>query len=267
MKLYILNTGYLETDKNNIIGGATTGTKDKPHVTNEWIKIPVMAFLIQVDDGTYILYDTGSNPDAMNGYWQKTLQQIYPLYQTPDERLENQLKLCGVKPEEIHTVVLSHMHLDHAGNLQLFPHAEVYVPQLDFMNAQTVTHMYKDRNLHGGYVLGDLERSVKRYVLVEDDFELLPGIEVINLPGHTPGLLGLVVHLSYGVFILPQDCIYSSEIYGPPARMSGLLYDSVSFLKSIEKVRRLEKKYHAKVIFAHDEDFFKTLKKTPEYYQ
>jgi glyoxylase-like metal-dependent hydrolase (beta-lactamase superfamily II) len=267
MKLYILNTGYLETDKNNILGGATVGTKDKPKVENTWIRIPVMAFLIQEDNGEYILYDTGSNPDAMNGYWQEPLQQIYPLYQKPEERLENQLKLCGVKPEQIKRVVVSHMHLDHAGNLQLFPHATVYVPRLDFMNAQTITHMYKDRNLHGGYVQGDLDRPIKEYVLVEDDFELAPGIEVINLPGHTPALLGLVLHLSSGVYILPQDCIYCREIYGPPARMSGLLYDSVSFLKSIEKVRRLEKKYKAKVLFAHDEDFFKTLKKAPEFYQ
>lgn len=266
MKLYILNTGYLETDKNNVVAGATLGTFAKPIVENKWIKLPVMAFLIDTGDG-YILYDTGSNPEAMNGYWQESLQQIYPLYQKPEERLENQLKLCGVKPEEIHTVVISHMHLDHAGNLQLFPHATVYVPKLDFMTAQAQVRLNPDRNTHGGYVKGDLDRSVKQYVMVEEDFELCKGIEIINLPGHTPGLLGLVVHLQGQTVILPQDCIYSSEIYGPPSKMSGLLYDSIAFPKSIEKVRGLAKKYDAKVIFAHDEDFFKTLKLAPEYYE
>jgi glyoxylase-like metal-dependent hydrolase (beta-lactamase superfamily II) len=266
MKLYILNTGYLETDKNNVVACAAIGTYDKPHISNEWIKLPVMAFLIEAADG-YILYDTGSNPEAMNGYWQHALQQIYPLYQKPEERLENQLKLCGVKPEDIKTVVLSHMHLDHAGNLQLFPHATVYVPKLEFMAAQAQVRLNPDPNTHGGYVKGDMDRPVKQYVMVEDDFELVPGIEVINLPGHTPALLGLVLHLPSGVVILPQDCIYSSEIYGPPARLSGLLYDSIAFLKSIEKVRALQKKYNAKVIFAHDEPFFKTLKTAPEFYE
>lgn len=266
MKLYILNTGYLETDKNNVVAGATVGTYDKPIVENEWIKLPVMAFLIDTGKG-YILYDTGSNPEAMNGYWQESLRQIYPLYQKPEERLENQLKLCGVKPEEIHTVVVSHMHLDHAGNLQLFPHATVYVPKLDFMTAQVQVRLNPDPNTHGGYVKGDLDRSVEQYVMVEEDFELCKGVEVINLPGHTPGLLGLVVHLPNQTLILPQDCIYNSEIYGPPSKMAGLMNDSIAFPKSIEKVRKLAKKYNAKVIFAHDEEFFKTLKVAPKYYE
>lgn len=266
MKLYILNTGYLETDKNNVVGGATVGTRSKPIVNNEWIKLPVMAFLIETSEG-YILYDTGSNPNAMSGYWPTNLQEIYPLYQTTEERLENQLALCGVKPEDIRTVVISHMHLDHAGNLHLFKHADVYVPIADFKQGQAMVHLNPNPTTHGGYVKGDLEVPIKQYHMVEDDFELAPGVEVINLPGHTPGLLGLVLHLDGGTIIIPQDCVYSSEIYGPPARVSGLLYDTLDFFKSIEKVRTLQKKYNAKVIYAHDDAFFKTLDLAPKYYE
>ncbi len=266
MKLYILNTGYLETDKNNVVGVATVGTRSKPIVNNQWIKLPVMAFLIETSEG-YILYDTGSNPDAMNGYWPTNLQEIYPLHQTKEERLENQLALCGVKPKDIKTVVISHMHLDHAGGLYLFQHADVYVPMEDFKVGQAMVHLNPDPATHGGYVKADLDVPIRQYHMVEEDFELAPGVDVINLPGHTPDLLGLVLHLKGGTIILPQDCVYSAEIYGPPAKASGLLYDSISFFKSIEKVRRLQKKYHAKVIYAHDEAFFKTLKLAPEYYE
>lgn len=266
MKLYILNTGYLETDKNNIVGGATVGTRSKPIVENQWIKLPVMTFLIDTGSG-YILYDTGSNPEAMNGYWPIGLQEIYPLYQTKEERLENQLALCGVKPEDIKTVVISHMHLDHAGNLHLFKHADVYVPAEDFRQAQAQVHLNPDPATHGGYVKADLDVEIKQYHLVDQDFELMPGVEVITLPGHTPGLLGLVVHLDGGTIIIPQDCVYSAENYGPPAKVSGLLYDTLSFFKSIEKVRALEKKYNAKVIYAHDYEFFKTLDLAPKFYK
>lgn len=266
MKLYILNTGYVESDKNNVVACSTIGTYSQPKVTNEWIQLPVMAFLIETAQG-YLLYDTGSNPDAMKGYWPKNLQEIYPLHQKKEERLERQLALCGVKPEDISTVVLSHLHLDHAGNLCLFPHADVYVSKADFFQAQAQVRMNPDPLTHGGYVKRDLDVTVKQYHMVEEDFELLPGVEIINLPGHTPGLLGLVVHLESGVYILPQDCVYTSEIFGPPAKASGLLYDSLSYFSSIEKVRRLQKKYHANVIFAHDADFFKTLKTAPAYYE
>lgn len=265
MKLYVLDTGYLEADKNGVVAGATVGTRSKPIVRNKWIKLPVMSFLIE-NDGEYILFDTGSNPQAMNGYWSESLQEVYPLYQKPEQQLDAQLKLCGVDPKDIKTVVLSHMHLDHAGGLYLFPHATVYVPKEDFMFAQTQVRLETDPNTHAGYVKGDMDCPVKKYVLVDCGFELSPGVDVVTLPGHTPNLLGLIVKLKGGTIILPQDAVYTSEIYGPPAKMSGLVYDSLTFMHSVEKVRCLAKKHNAKVFFAHDDEFFQTLKKAPEYY-
>lgn len=265
MKIYILNTGYLETDKNNVVGCSVIGTYSNPHIQNQWIKLPVMSFLIE-NDGEYILYDTGSHPDAMKGYWPKHLQEIYPLYQKEEERLENQLALCGVKPKDVKTVVISHMHLDHAGGLYLFPHANIYVPKEDYENALVTVHKNQNSATHGGYVKADCTVP-GNYVLVDKDMKLVNGVEVVCLPGHTPNLLGLVVHLENETYILPQDCVYTEEIYGPPAKGSGLLYDSLSYFKSIEKVRELQKKYNAKVIFAHDYEFFKTLKTAPEFYE
>ncbi len=266
MKMYILNTGRLETDKNNVVAGATVGTKENPQVKNEWINLPVMAFLIETDNG-YVLYDLGSHPDAMKGYWPPHLQSVYPLYQTEEERLENQLALCGVKPEDIKTVVLSHLHLDHAGNIHQFAHADVYVSKADFMHGQTLVRLSPDPLTHGGYIKADLDVCVKQYHLVEEDFEIAPGVEVINLPGHTPGILGLVVHLESGSYILPSDAVYTDAILGPPARAAGLLHDSVAFFRSVEKVRALQKKYNATVIYSHDEPFFKTLTLAPAYYE
>ncbi len=265
MKLYILNTGYLGTDKNNVVNCSVIGTYSNPHIRNEWIKLPVMCFLIETDEG-YILYDTGSNPEAMNGYWPKGLQEIYPLYQKPEERLENQLALCGVKPEDIKKVVISHMHLDHAGGLYLFPHADVYVPKEDFEMAEVKVHQNPDPSTHGGYVKADAE-SPANYILVDKDMEIAKDVELLCLPGHTPNLLGIMLHLESGTYILPQDCVYTEEIYGPPAKASGLLYDSLSYFKSIEKVRELQKKYNAKVIYAHDYEFFEKLTLAPGYYE
>ena len=264
MKLWFLNTGYLETDKNNVVGCSVIGTYSHPHIQNEWIKLPVMAFLIETDDG-YILYDTGSNPEAMNGYWPRNLQEIYPLYQKPEERLENQLALCGVKPEDIKTVVISHMHLDHAGGLYLFPHADIYVPKEDYEYAQVMVHKNPDPATHGGYVKADCE-APGNYIMVDHDMELTKGVELICLPGHTPNLLGIVVHLDHQTIILPQDSVYTMEIYGPPTKASGFLYDSIGYFKSIEKIREIQKKYHANIIPAHDWDFFQTLKTAPAFY-
>lgn len=138
----------------------------------------------------------------------------------------------------------------------------------DFVMAQTTVRLCDDPDTYCGYCKKDLDIMVKQYHLVEEDFEIISGVEVINLPGHTPGLLGLVIHLEKeGTFIFPMDAVYTNEIYGPPAKESGLLFDRTQYFKSIERVRMLQKKYNATVIPAHDWDLFKKLKKTPQYYE
>ncbi len=262
MKIYILNTGYLETKKKYVVASGNSAAFDD----NEILKLPVMAVLIDHPDGK-ILYDLGSNPKAMEGYWPEHLREAYPLFQTDTQRLENQLALCHTTPDEIKTVVLSHFHLDHCGNLNLFPDASVYAPKDDFIFAQCLVRQDINPATHGGYIKADLDVPVKKYYLIDKDMELFNGIDIISLPGHTPDLLGMMVHTkNSGTIIFPQDCVYNEEIYGPPAKLSGLLYNKQDFLNSIEKVRDLQQKHNAMVVFAHDEKFFQTLKKAPLYY-
>ncbi len=91
---------------------------------------------------------------------------------------------------------------------------------------------------------------------------------MITLPGHSYGVLGLVVETKNdGVLIFPSDAIYTKANYGPPAKLSGIVYDTLSFFDSIEKVRRLATKHNAKVMFPHDMEFFKTLKLAPQCYE
>lgn len=267
VKFYVLNTGYLKTDKNNVVANSTSCTRSHPTVMHEFYHLPVMCILIE-HDGGYILYDTGSNPNAMNGYWPESLQDAYEFHQNLEERLEVQLALCGVQPENIDTVIVSHMHFDHTGNLHLFKHADIYVPKADFMMAQTMVRLSEKPTSFTGYCKGDMDVLVKQYHLVEDPFEIVPGVEIINLPGHTAGLLGVIIHCKKdGTFIFPMDAVYTNEIYGPPAKASGLLFDQSAYFKSIETVRRLQRQYNATVIPAHDWDFFHTLRKAPEYYE
>jgi hypothetical protein len=62
-----------------------------------------------------------------------------------------------------------------------------------------------------------------------------------------------MVHLrNSGTMIFPMDAVYTEKNYGPPVKMSGIVYDSVSFIDSIEKIRRLQGKYGAKVMYSHD---------------
>lgn len=266
LRVYILDNGFLKSDSNNVVAGATVCTRSRPFVQHEFYEMPVMCVLIQTDDG-YILFDTGSNMHSMEkGYWDENIQELYQLNQTIAQNIEIQLATCGVKKEEIKTVVLSHMHFDHTGNLKLFRNAKVYAPKADVEFAKSA-FARGDGVAAFGYHKPDLDLPI-RYELVDKDFTLTKGVDVVCLPGHAPGVLGLVVHLEKnGTMIFPMDAVYTKEIYGPPAKASGLVFNRIEYFSSIEKVRGLAQKYRARVIPAHDSEVFKNLKKAPLYYE
>ena len=50
----LLYTSRCVYETDGVVACATIGTKSRPHVSNEWIKLPVMAFLLETEGG-YIL--------------------------------------------------------------------------------------------------------------------------------------------------------------------------------------------------------------------
>jgi N-acyl homoserine lactone hydrolase len=266
LRLYILDTGWLEGDSNWIVAMSVCGTLEDKTPPVKWIKIPSYCVLIE-SSGEKILYDTGCHPEAMRGYWPPGLRSIFPYYYNSNQLMVKQLELASTSPQEIKTVVLSHLHLDHAGNAHLFRHADVYVHKKDYDYGKQLVESSPNPNDHGAYVKADLEIPVDKLRFVDADFRLTSNIELLSLPGHTPGVLGLMVHLEEeGTLIFPSDALYTQENYGPPTKMSGIVYDSVAFRDSVEKIRALQSEYGAKVMFSHDMPLFKTMKLAPKFY-
>lgn len=252
IKVFILDTGWLECDANWMVAMSVVGTKGNPHPPARWIKIPVYAVLIEHPEGKF-LYDTGCPPNVRNDD-----KAAFPYYHGENQTLVKQLSLAHTRPEEIKAVILSHLHFDHAGNIGLFKHAEVYVHRSEIEHASA----------SGPSVPLDRESLGKRCHPVEKDQEFARGVKLITLPGHSYGVLGLVVETkSDGTLIFPSDSVYTRGNYGPPAKLSGIVYDSLSFFESIEKVRRLAREHHAKVMFPHDMEFFRTVKLAPQCYE
>ena len=269
IKAYILNNGYMELDENLMVNQITLATVLNRQRPNNWIKIPIYCVLIHHPIKGWILFDTGCNPAGMNSdYWSANLQEESPWYYNDNQLLTNQLAQLSLKPSEIGSVILSHMHLDHAGGLYLFKDtADIYVSKSEFLNALFTVHATQQRANHGSYIKDDIETPVQRYHFITKDFEIAPGIEVVNLPGHSPGTLGIVVHLDSQTIIFPSDAVYTALNYGPPARMAGIVWDTLEYVNSVEKVRELEQKYNAKVMFSHDIEQFLTFKLAPAYYE
>ncbi|HXY74778.1 MAG TPA: MBL fold metallo-hydrolase [Dehalococcoidales bacterium] len=271
MKAYILQLGYLELDSICLTTFATRATREHPRIQHDWIKAPVWAVL--VDTGANkMLFDLGCMNGAMapdGSGWSLDLQNRSPWFCPKGQSIDEQLALIGLTTKQIDTVVLSHFHGDHFGPIDKFTHTDIYIPKEDWLNALMITHIDSNLGHQTSYLRQCLDVVVKQYhpVAIGEDFELFPGVEIITLPGHTANLLGMVLHLDSGkCLVFPSDAVPTPEVYGPPVRYGGSIFDSISYLKSIEKVRKLEQKLHAQVMVSHSEKIFAGFKKAPEYY-
>lgn len=273
-KLYVLDTGRMKMDKNFMVAMHNPATVDEPEKPAEFIEFPVYAVLIDHPEGK-ILFDTGCNPDSMgdDGRWPDATQKTFPLIMDESCYLINRLEQLKVRPEEIKYVVASHLHLDHAGCLELFTNAEIIVHNNELANTMKQFAMTKDM---GAYIWSDIEQWIKKDLFWrpiqphEDEIRLAEGIKILNFgSGHAWGLLGLHVELpGEGGIILASDAIYSEENYTPEIKLPGIIYDSIGYVRTVQRIKDYAEQTNSQVWFGHDQKQFDSfIKSTEGYYE
>lgn len=267
MKFYVLDLGYEKLDKGNLVAGCTYAKTYDPDPKCIWQTIPIQAYLIDHPDG-YILFDTGCTPDFRTA-WPPSIEESSPYYVTEDQFLLNRLAQLGVKPEDIKYVVMSHLHVDHAGNLHEFKNATVYVNNDEFVT--TVCNYVKgeDLNVH---VPCDIERFIaaklKWRTLMPDEkeIEIVPGVKVLNFgSGHAWGMLGMKVELeNTGNLLCVADSVYMKDNIEPEIRTPGIIYDSVGYVRTAKYIKKYAEENNCKLLYGHDIEQFNTLIKSHE---
>jgi glyoxylase-like metal-dependent hydrolase (beta-lactamase superfamily II) len=151
--------------------------------------------------GRNILFDSGFHRDRWFELW--TIKD----YLRPDEAV----RLAGVQPEEITDVIISHVHWDHMGGIDLFPNATVWIQREEFR--YYTGDAWQPGVDHGGVDPDDVEELVRiniegRLRLVDgDDQEIIPGIRAYTGARHTFASQYLRVDAEPPV-ILASDNVY-----------------------------------------------------------
>ena len=253
MKMYVLDNGVIRMEQDDrVTGGASSA-------------IPIHSFLFDTPEG-YVLFDTACDPDGMSGAWPEPLRQN-PYIAGENGTVPERLAQLGISPDEIRYVVMSHLHLDHAGCLKFFPKAEVYVSREEYLHTM---RDYLNGTSDGFHVNSDIEDWMKagiqwRFVEPQtEEQELVPGLRILNFgPGHSYGMLGMLVQLDSGKkYILAADTIYTKGHMGPPVQIAGIAYDSDGYIRTVERIRSLAGAEGAQILFGHDMDQFGTLVKS-----
>lgn len=218
---------------------------------------PIPAYLIQTDDGTNVLVDTGFPRDMIG-------QEGGSFAMEEEDFVVNRLAAIGVQPDDVQYVVCTHLDPDHAGGHDNFPNAEFVIQREQYEAALSGEHQRYERMRAHWDVPG------LRYRTVEGDTELLPGIELIETSGHAHGHQAVLVRLPQtGPVILAIDAI-SRQLgeYTPENRPIGPFdADEAATRASTRKLVDLAARESAAfTIYGHDPAQWTTLKRSPQYY-
>lgn len=254
LKLYVLLCGFEIIPK-------TISTRDRGE--RFMISSPISAYLLETKQG-YVLIDTGINSDLTNdpdlAYEYFTAHGWHPVpVVLPQHELLAQFEQIGVRPEEVNHVIMTHMHADHTGNLKLFRHARISIQRLEY------EHAFSD-NTSPAWFKTDYNFPDIEWDIVEGDWEVMPGLELIFTRGHTPGHQSVVVELPHsGTMVLVADAGDLWENFEQEI-LPGESVDDPAALASIRRLKQIARDRAGQLFLGHDPNFIQQIKLAPEYY-
>ncbi|MGE3974740.1 MAG: MBL fold metallo-hydrolase [Bdellovibrionales bacterium] len=194
-----VRTGLFALDGGAMFGTVPKALWEKTNPADDQNRIPLeaRALLLKSKDMN-VLVDVGVGGDFIEKYGEKMgskFAEIYAVQNSPNaDSLEKSLNRWGLKPQDIHHVILTHLHFDHAGGatkwesgklVPTFPNAKYYVQKANLETARKPNIREK-----ASYLKPNFEPLIESHVvqLLDGDVKnLLPNLSVFVTNGHTLG--------------------------------------------------------------------------------
>jgi glyoxylase-like metal-dependent hydrolase (beta-lactamase superfamily II) len=229
-KIFPIKTGeFVEHEKSKLTYGSGFGIK---------LKTPIPVFLI-CGEGRQILVDTGACDES----WSRK-HHSSKMVRTEDMMILPALERLNVKPRNLDFIVNTHLHYDHAFGNPLFPGIDIYVQKREIEFAENplpTFHLTYESEQCG--MTPQWKRNLKSLKIIDGDAEIAPGISLILLPGHSPGLQGVLVDTLSGRYLIASDFIGCMENWLGNGRLKHIppgsnvsQYDCFASFRKIESL-------------------------------
>jgi glyoxylase-like metal-dependent hydrolase (beta-lactamase superfamily II) len=196
----------------------------------------------------------GSYPTATNAFLIKTPGKNYLIDTGFGRHLWENIKLAGINADQIHTVIITHMHGDHIGGLladgeKAFPQSQLILSEAEYAYWTSDEEMNKLPKNHRGNFLS-AQGVVKAYTgqlqLIKPEKlneKSNDGIHIIEAYGHTPGHVACLLKSGNEQLLIWADLIHVPAVQ--------LLYPQISVIydvnpKQAAETRKEFLKYAAK---------------------
>ena len=181
--------------------------------------VPIYAWLIEHDEGP-ILVDTGETARVhQRGYhprWHPFFRRASQFQVAPDDEVGPQLQKMGVRTRDIHQVVLTHLHTDHAGGLAHVVGCRTWLHPMEWNRAKGFPGQVQGYLPHRWPKWWDPAPLRFESAAFGPFRERMPltkrgDVFAIPTPGHTPGHMSVVVQNEPSIFIA-GDTSYTEEL-------------------------------------------------------
>ena len=221
--------------------------------------IGICGYLVQTTAGENILIDTGfpakyaddaaaaTKEDGLGSFGQV-------LSMGPENLVPAQLALLGVDPSQITLMVQSHTHIDHVGFMDAFADVPILMAAAERALPRPLYWSGKQA----------MEWPEATYHLLEDDYKLGAGFEVLLVPGHAPGQLAFVIGLpETGTIMLTSDAISRPSEFD--TKFAGSWDADLAMHHAFRLLARATQD-RATILYGHSPEQWPTLRKAPEWY-
>jgi glyoxylase-like metal-dependent hydrolase (beta-lactamase superfamily II) len=220
------------------------------------IDIAMMIWVLKGNDGRIAIVDSGFHRAA--NFRRFTVTD----YIKPSEAIAP----LGLKPENVTDILLTHMHWDHAGGIDLFPSARVWVQkdEYDYYAGEA----WQSAGTHGGIDPDDVLEIVKRNTQGRVSF--VRGDDETSLSGLTFGVGGkhtwasqfVTVQTAKAVVVIASDNMYLYENMDAHKPIAQTL-DAASNLRTQDRMRSLAGEPRL-LVPGHDPAVFARFRKVSE---
>lgn len=242
---------------------------------DELVELPVQAFLVEHPGAGLVLIDTGLHPavavDPKQALGRLGGLVFKDLRMDAEQALPAQLRERGLDPGAVGTVLLTHLHADHASGIAQFPDATFLVSAAEWAAAsgtkagdgyikRQFDHAFDYRTLDFESDDADSFASFGRALDVFGD----GSVRMAFTPGHTHGHCSVVLRLRRREALVAGDAIYTERTLREgvlPYRMA----DEHRFRRSLREIQLyVEQTPDALVIPGHDMPAWRRLEQTYE---
>ncbi|HYZ27410.1 MAG TPA: N-acyl homoserine lactonase family protein [Thermoleophilaceae bacterium] len=234
------------------------------------IEIPIPAYVVEHPGAGLILIDTGFHASVAvdrRANLGPVLGRVFNPKMGTDEGMPDQLRARGFSPADVATVVMTHLHVDHASGVAQFPDATFVVSEREWRAAS------KEKGLRGGYVRRQFDHAfdwrtldfdadeVNSYVSFGRTLDLFGdgSVRLAYTPGHTLGHMSVVLRTGGGELLVAADAAYTMRTIKESVMPYGA-HDEHEFRRSLRELQRyIEQKPDAVVSVGHDLEAFRAL--------